>query len=60
LWWPRDGGACRLREAERRTPPDAKAIAAARAEVARLDEELERMRAQLQGFQDEFSAECRL
>jgi chromosome segregation ATPase len=49
----------RLREVERHTPPDAKAIAAAKAEVTRLEEELERMRAQLQAFQEEFSAECR-
>ena len=49
----------RLREAERRTPPDRKAIAAATEEVARFEDDAERLRAQLQGFQEEFSAECR-
>lgn len=49
----------RLREAERRTPPAREAIAAARAEVARIDEDAARLRARLQGFQEDFSAECR-
>jgi chromosome segregation ATPase len=49
----------RLRQAERATPANREAIAAARTEVARIDEDAERLRAQLQGFQEEFSAECR-
>jgi ubiquinone biosynthesis protein UbiJ len=49
----------RLRHAERRTPPDREAIAAAKAEVARFEDEADRLRGQLQGFHEEFSAECR-
>jgi ubiquinone biosynthesis protein UbiJ len=49
----------RLREAERHVPPNREAIATAKAEVARVEDEADRLRGQLQGFQEEFSAECR-
>jgi chromosome segregation ATPase len=48
-----------LRDLQHQRPPDPEKIRLAKAEVKRLESEVETDRAQLQAFQEEFSAECR-